>query len=140
MDDGAVLRRPVGWWLKEADRMLDGAFDDALGAHGLGRRDWQVLTSLGRGPVPRPELVASLASFDPVEVLGEVLDELQGRGWVVESAGRLELTPAGREQERALAPLVDQVRQRVAAALPQDDYVQLVSLLARLVSGLRAAG
>lgn len=137
MDDEAALRRPIGWWLKEADSALNDAFDAALGPHGVGWRGWQVLTTLARGGVLRAELLTSLASFDPVPVVDEVIDDLCARGWAEESAGVLELTAAGRSQEQALAPVVDAVRQQGAVALPQDDYVQLVSLLARLVSGLR---
>jgi DNA-binding MarR family transcriptional regulator len=133
-----ALARPVGWWLKEADAALDAAFDAALEGAGVDRRGWQVLASLARAPTTRADLIAALAGFDPPAAVGRVLDDAIGRGWVEESAGLLQLTSAGRAQQQAVAPRVDGVREQVSAALPQDDYVLLVGLLARLVEGVRA--
>lgn len=96
-----------------------------------------MLASLSKGPVNRAELVASLASFDPPAVIDEVLDRLQAQGWVEESGDLVLLTQAGSRQQEALGPLIDGVRQQIAAALPQDDYIALVGLLARLVTALR---
>jgi hypothetical protein len=133
-----ALARPVGWWLKEADAALNAAFDAALEGTGVDRRGWQVLASLARGPVSRADLVASLAGFDPPAAVNAVLDDAVGRGWVEETDGSLQLTVDGLVQQQALAPRVDGVRATVSAALPQDDYVLLVTLLARLVEGVRA--
>ena len=138
MGDAQVPRRPVGWWLKEADALLDAAFDAALDGTGVDRRGWQLLATLARAPMRRGELLASLASFDPPQVLGRVLDEVVSRGWVEETDGVLRLTTVGSAQQQAVGPRVEEVRSKVSAALPQADYVQLISLLARLVEGLRS--
>jgi hypothetical protein len=128
--------RPIGWWLKEADARLDAAFDHSLAAHGVDRRGWQVLATLAGQPTSRDEIVAVLAPFDPPAVVDAVVSGLIARGWVEGAGDRLRLTSAGQRQRRELAPLVDQVRQRVAAALPNDDYVALIRLLQRLVDAL----
>ena len=67
-----------------------------------------------------------------------VLDGVLEWGWVEESGDLLYLTGAGSVQQEALVPRVQDVRNRVSAVLPQEDHVQLVSLLARLVAGLRS--
>jgi len=131
-----ALSRPIGWWLKEADARLDAAFNSALKGKDMDRRGWQVLASLSQGPTRHAELVTALASFDSPAMVEEVIDHLMSRGWVEESADVLMLTPAGARQQEALAVVVDGVRQVVGAALSQDDYVLLVDLLARLVTGL----
>ena len=97
---------------------------------------WQVLATLARSPTPRADVVGSLASFDDPRTVEAVIDRLEERGWLEESAGALRLTPTGADEQAALAPLVGDIRQLVAAALPEDDYVALVRLLARLVAGL----
>lgn len=137
MSDDQALTRPIGWWLKEADAQIDAAFDGTLQGTGVDRRGWQVLASLSKSPMRRAELVASLASFDPSSVVEQVLDHLRSQGWVEQSSGRLQLTEAGVRQQESLAPLIDGVRQRIAAALPQEEYAALVGLLARLVAALR---
>ncbi|HEU0101281.1 MAG TPA: MarR family winged helix-turn-helix transcriptional regulator [Mycobacteriales bacterium] len=137
MNDDRLLRRPIGWWLKEADARLDAAFDASLGVRGVERRVWQVLATIARSAATRREVVAGLASFDALTVVNGVVDDLRERGWVAESPdGMLRLTPAGAREQQALAPLVEDVRHMVAAALPEEDYVTLVRLLARLVEAL----
>ncbi len=132
------MSRPVGWWLKEADASLDAALDAALKGTDVDRREWQVLATLARGPVKRSTLLAALASFDPPEVLDRVLGGVLARGWVEESGDVLGLTGEGSAQQQAVRPRVQEVRSRVSEVLPQEDYVQLLSLLARLVNGLRS--
>ena len=129
--------RPVGWWLKTADRTLDDAFDAALAGTGADRRRWQVLASLAGGPVPRADVVASLAPFEPAEAIGPVVDDLGAQGLVAEDAGLLSLTAAGAARHAELVPLVGSVRERVAAALPPERYGLLLELLEELVVGLR---
>ncbi len=136
MTDDQLLKRPVGWWLKEADARLDAAFDAALAGRDVDRRGWQVLASLARGSTPRRDLVGRLSPFDEPARVGAVVDALIKRGWVGEAQGVLQLTSQGATAQAALAPLVDQVRSAVAQALPGDDYVTLVRLLARLVAAL----
>jgi hypothetical protein len=136
MSDERALSRPIGWWLKEADVLLDAAFDQALEGEEVDRRDWQVLASLSTGAKIRDDVVAGLSPFDPPAVVEDVIRRLCGRGWVQDQAATLQLTPAGVERQQSLAPRVRAVRHRIAAALPQDDYVALVGLLARLVDAL----
>ena len=136
MSHDDALRRPIGWWLKHADAGLDAAFETALRGHAVGRRGWQVLTTLVRSPTTRADLVAALADFDDPAAIEQVVVDLERRGLIEESDSQLCVTPAGAEQHAVLAPLVDGVRRRVATALPDDDYVRLVGLLARLAAAL----
>jgi hypothetical protein len=136
MSDQRASTRPVGWWLKEADSRLDAAFDSALEGTKVDRRSWQVLASLSRGSMRSAELVTALASFDPPAVVEEVVARLSSYGWIEESADVVLLTQAGAEQHERLGTRVDSVRQQVAVALPQDEYVALIGLLSRLVTAL----
>ena len=134
--DARAFGRPIGWWLKEADALLDAAFEDGLRGTGVDRRGWQVLASLVKGAADRKDLVAALASFDPPAVVDGVIDGLLGMGWIEQSPAGLSLSPAGVEHQLALAPAVDVVRQQISAGLPPADYEALISLLARLVAAL----
>ena len=129
--------RPLGWWLKEADARLDDAFDRTFAAVGRTRREWQVLSTLASGPTAAEDLVAALSSFASEGEVAGMVDALTERGEVAATDRTLRLTAAGGRTHAELATLVADVRQRVSAALPQDDYVALVRLLARLVDGLR---
>lgn len=134
VNDEQILRRPIGWWLKEADSRLDAAFDSALSTHGVDRRAWQVLATLSGAATARTAVIAALAAFDEPAVVEAVIDDLHRRGWVEESDGLLTLTSEGTREQGVLPPLVDDVRRQVVAALPEDEYITLVRLLARLVA------
>jgi hypothetical protein len=136
MNDDEVLARPVGWWLEEAGARVDAAFDQALEGSSVNRRGWQVLSVLAGQPTSRADLAASLASFDAPAGVQRVVGELGDRGWVEEQEGLLWLTPAGEQGQADLASLVDRVREQVRSALPPEDYLTLVRLLARLTEAL----
>jgi hypothetical protein len=139
VDDGGP-QRPVGWWVKRVDGLLDAAFEQALAGVGATRREWQMLSSLEAGPVPAAGLLRSLGPFGDAEELAVQLDQLVGRGLVERSAGTLTLAPAGEARLAALRPAVGRVRGLVADTLPGDDYPALIGLLTRLAQGLAARG
>lgn len=136
MAEEQATERPIGWWLKQADARLDAAFDLAVTDLGADRRGWQILSVLAVRPTAVATVIAALAAFDSEAAVTAALEDLTAKGMVEQDAGMLRLTLDGARQHAALGPNVDAVRQRVREALPNDDYVALVELLARLVAAL----
>ena len=137
MTEDQPTRRPIGWWVKEADAQLEQAFDRAFTAVGRTRREWQVLNTLSERDNAPDDLVAAFAPFASRETVLTVVDGLVARGEVSATDDALRLTEAGARTRAELASSVARIRERVTAALPGDDYRTLVSLLARLVQGLQ---
>lgn len=75
------LRRPIGWWLKRVDGLLDLGFEATLGARDVSRRQWQILNGLIEG-TPPAELLASLTVFEASGGVHEALASLVERGWL----------------------------------------------------------
>jgi hypothetical protein len=75
--------RPIGYWLKNLDRLIDARFERQLGDAGLSRREWQLLNLLEDGPRSVPELHTELEPFlqDAPDDLQDALSGLVGRGW-----------------------------------------------------------
>ncbi len=48
--------KPIGYWLKHLDNLLERQFDATLADLDIGRRHWQLLNTLSRGPASREEL------------------------------------------------------------------------------------
>jgi DNA-binding MarR family transcriptional regulator len=140
VNEDQPTRRPIGWWLKEADARLERAFDAAFLAAGRTRREWQVLNTLSDRPTSTEDLVGALAPFASRNDILSVVDALMARGEVRLTDGTLRVTEDGARAHAELASSVAQVRERVTAALPGDDYGTLVRLLARLVEGLPDQG
>lgn len=135
MDGGRGRReRPLGWWLKEADGRIDGAFDRALGLRGLDRRRWQVLASLARGSMAQADVAAALSRFDDDAEIAEIVTDLVARGLVHRDADdRLQLSGRGVRVQQEAAREVGVIRDRVGAALGEAGYEELIDLLMQLV-------
>jgi DNA-binding MarR family transcriptional regulator len=124
---GMEAQRPIGWWVKRLDALLEQAVDSAVAGEGLTRRHWQVLHSLADDAGPEGDLRSTLADF--TGDVGAVVTDLVGRGWVQRSADDgLALTPEGR---------AGQVRRHVADGLSAAEYEQTVRILSRMVDNVR---
>lgn len=91
--------KPIGYYLKALDALIDEHFARSLSAHELTRRDWQVLNSLAlQGPLTRQTLGRLLGPFwEPgARTLDEVVHALADRGRITADGDTLALTTAGR--------------------------------------------
>ena len=132
-------RRPIGFWLKLVDRLLDEGFERLLDGAGLTRRHWQVLTALQTGPVTGQELDARLAPFldEREPTTGPVVDDLAGRGWATRTAdGRAAVTPAGAAAHERLLADVSAHRRRVTDGITAEEFRATVAALERMATNL----
>jgi DNA-binding MarR family transcriptional regulator len=128
-------QRPIGWWVKRLDALLEQAVDLAVAGEGLTRRHWQVLHSLSEGPGREDDLRSVLADF-PGDI-GTVVTELVERKWVQRSAGDVvALTADGRSAHDRVAAAVGQVRRHVADGLSAEEYEQTVRVLGRMAENV----
>lgn len=135
-------RRPIGYWLKHLDRLIEDTFDRTLAGAGVTRRHWQTLNTLARESASREKLDSALDPFvraDPGG-LATVLDDLVRRGWVqIIDDGRLSLTPAGAAAHQTVQEEVDRTRQLVLTNVTADEYAQTIDVLQRMAATLEAA-
>src|SRR5690349_5377317 len=112
-------QRPIGFWVRTVDRLIDEQFAAAAAETGLTRRQWQILNVLAEhpGPAGRETVVVALAPF---LAPGEALDEhLAGiTELVTVRPAVLELTPIGRARlDQVRERSVQRLRDRVASGL-----------------------
>jgi hypothetical protein len=133
-----TARRPIGFWLKLVDRLLDEGFDRLLGGAGLTRRHWQALTALQSGPATVQELDATLAPFldDQEPTTRPVLDDLAARGWAAWAEERAVATPAGTAAHGELLAAVSAHRQRVTDGITAEEYRATLAVLQRMAANL----
>ena len=134
--------RPLGWWLKHVDALLDRSFEATIRARNVSRRQWQILNGLAEG-TPAKELLDSLTVFESAAGVQAALDALDRRGWVnigdaddVASDGAVQLSDEGREQHAHISADVRAMRTAVTEGLSADDYRAVVSGLARIADNL----
>ncbi|MCU1440526.1 MAG: transcriptional regulator [Rhodoglobus sp.] len=135
--------RPIGFWLKLVDRLIDEQFAATLDEHGVTRRQWQLLNVLARENATVEQLDAAVAPFlsaatddSPAESSAEHLTELIDSAWVAATADGYELTERGRTAFEKLEEVVAQQRTLMAEGVSPDEYQQTVGVLERMARNL----
>jgi hypothetical protein len=131
--------KPIGYWLKHLDRLIEDRFDATLGAEGLSRRHWQLLNVLHAGPASTADIGESLRPFWTEGDLtpDEVAAELVRRGWAaVADDGRWTLTADGVARHAEVAAKVQTDRRAIADGISADEYARTVGTLRRMAENL----
>jgi DNA-binding MarR family transcriptional regulator len=135
----AADRRPIGFWLKLVDRLIDDSFDALLGQAGLTRRLWQVLSALWGGPATVEQLDTGLAPFLDVAqpTVDPVVEDLSARGWTTRTGdGRVTITEAGVAAHADLLARVSENRRRLTAGIAAEEYAATIGVLRRMAANL----
>lgn len=130
--------RPIGFWVKLVDRLLDERLAQTLAPHQLDRRRWQVLNLLDRAPRTLTDLARELDPFvhDDLDALHAAVDALVDRGLVDRSGEQLTLSDAGRSALRRAHDDVAADRRVVTRGLDLDAYTATVASLEAMARNL----
>lgn len=135
-------QRPIGFWLKLVDRLLDEQFAATLDEHGVTRRQWQLLNVLSRGPSTVSQLDEAIAPFLTLDADGatesssEHLTELIESAWVDATATGYEITERGSAAFNRLADVVAENRSLVTRGVSESEYHSTISVLERMANNL----
>jgi len=135
----ATEERPIGFWLKLVDQLVDEQFGASFEEHGLTRRQWQMMNLLTNGPATGPELSDQLRPFFPPVETGtsaELIDELVDSGWVAVRDGQYSLTELGTRSLENLRGAVERIRGQLTEEVSEEEYTALVSVLKRMAGNL----
>ena len=132
-------QRPIGYWLKHVDRMIDERFASTLEEHGVTRRQWQLLTVLSRGGATVDQLDTAVAPFlsaadneSSTEHLGELIES----GWVSSTETGFQITDRGLTAYTRLAEVVEANREIATEGINTEDYNTMVATLERVARNL----
>ena len=131
--------RPIGFWLKLVDRLIDEQFASTLEEHGVTRRQWQLLNVLSREPATVAQLDAAVAPFlsaDDGETSADHLSELVESAWVTATPTGYELTERGAGALTRLAGVVATQRTVMTAGVTEEEYEQTISVLERVARNM----
>ena len=130
-------QRPIGYWLKLLDNLIEKQFATTLDEHGVTRRQWQLLNVLARSNASIEQLDEAIAPFlDGAESAAEHLSELIESAWVDATADGYELTDRGRTAFSTLAEVVGKQRAAVAQGIDEGEYAATVGVLERMARNL----
>ena len=127
--------RPIGFWLKLVDGLLDKRLEASLGD--LSRRHWQVLNVVRQGRASQDEIDTRVRPFIGSEgtTAREVAD-LQQRGWLASGPAMLELTELGTYEFARLFELVSADRTTLMIGIAPEEYASTMSVLERMARNM----
>jgi len=137
-------RRPLGYWLKVLDRLIEDNLNRVLAVEGLHRRHWQTMNLLApgpdfdragqRGPATKEAIAERLRPFwtGSTVAVDEVIEELVRRGWITSEEPH-GLTPAGEAAHAALAQSVDWTGRQIRDGVTTERYADTVEVLCHMV-------
>ena len=135
--------RPIGFWLKLVDRLIDEQFASTLEEHGVTRRQWQLLGVLSIEPATVEQLDAAVAPFlsappgeSEPESSVEHLTELIDSAWVDATPTGYELTERGRVAFDKLAEVVAVNRTAATEGLTPEQYTETLAVLEKVARNL----
>ncbi|MFH9225433.1 MarR family winged helix-turn-helix transcriptional regulator [Streptomyces lydicus] len=136
--------KPIGFYLKHLDALINREFHEALADRDLTRRHWQVLHNLATyGPHDAATLTDKLRPFwgEGAVTLEAVTTDLEARGWIACDApsGTFAATTEGNRAHTEVEALVRATRGRLMAGLTDDEYLGTVTVLARMCDNLEAS-
>ena len=136
------LQRPIGYWLKLLDGLIEGTFDRTLAPERLERRHWQLLNTLSHAPHNRTALARMLQPFltEGAISLDTVIGDLERREWIARGPdGTYHVTAAGEAAHARLAARVQAMRRQILNGLTTDEYQATVHTLRRMAENLQTA-
>jgi DNA-binding MarR family transcriptional regulator len=131
--------RPIGYWLKLVDQLIDDRFDDTLEEHGVTRRQWQLLGALSREDATLEQLNAEIAPFldaDSEDSSATHLAELVESGWITLSGDMYSISEQGRVAYDRLSTVVQGIRDAVSDGFDDEEYAATLSALERMARNL----
>ena len=132
-------RRPVDFWLRLLDRLINEHFGMILDEHGVTRRQWEVMNLLSRGSASHDELAEALAPFHrevQARTLTDELAELEDSGWLLRREQVYELTERGQTSYQRLEPVLRATDEEIARGISAEDYATMLVVLERMAINL----
>src|SRR5258708_17373105 len=129
-----ATERPIGYWLKHLDRLIEAAAERTFAEEMLTRRHWQTMNVLREFPQDVVGLTRAIRPFwGPGAItLDEVTGELARQGWLTQDdAERYTPTPAGQAGHAAVETKVHDIRSAFLTGLTEHAYHPTLPLLSR---------
>lgn len=130
--------RPLGYWVKHLDTLLEESLDRVLARSGIRRRHWQVLSVLRDGPQTRAQVAEAMLAFWVAASVTQtdVVDDLVRRGWAEIDGDLYTLTADGEEAYSRVSLDVATLRAQVTDGFSAEEYTRVVEALARMAANL----
>ncbi|MEU1850665.1 MarR family transcriptional regulator [Streptomyces sp. NPDC019990] len=136
-DDAELVNQPIGYWTWAANKTLTAYVRGRLAAIGITQPQWWVLHQVlhSENGATREEVIgAQQANLDVgAGIVADVNLLVERQLLVLDGAGRLQITDAGRALHRRAAETQRANRALVHAGITDDEYLITLKVLQRMM-------
>ena len=134
---------PIGYWLKQADKLLTEKINEVQAAGGIPRFEWQVLNLIHEaGCTSKEQIFEIMYTFVDAPGLDDIIRHLLERGWIDQfgdsgcDPAEFQITEEGQSQHENLLARQKEIRQRAMQGITGEEYATGIRILQRIVSNL----
>ena len=130
--------RPIGFWLRLVDRLLEERFAGVLEEHGVTRGQWQLLNVVSNGGATAEVVERAVEPFTTADgtPVSAQLAELIESGWVELRGTEYGLTKRGEIAHDRLAEVIGELRTHSTEGISDEDYASTLTTLERMARNL----
>lgn len=129
--------KPIGYWLKEADKLITEKVNENLAKYNLTRFHWQVLNTIkNKDAITKAEILHLLQNFIDENKLNQILDDFQKRIWIKEDSD-IQITEEGKNAFKEILESQQQTRVQLFEGLTMEEYETTIKVLKQVVKNAR---
>jgi hypothetical protein len=130
--------RPIDFWLKLVDTLINERFSALLEEHGVSRHQWELMRLLSTGNATQQQLDEDLAPFLAASSTPTVdqLAELADSGWVDQHGDDYALSERGATAFERLSAAVNRANEAITQDVEAADFDTALRVLERMAVNL----
>lgn len=136
--------KPIGYWLKEADKLITAKVNENLAKYNLTRFHWQVLNTIkNKDTVTKEEIFQLLQNFIDENQLQQILNDFSSRNWIIQREdGKLnqsfiQMTEEGNRSFKEILEAQQKTRKQLFEGLTMEDYETTIRVLKQVVENAK---
>lgn len=130
--------KPIGWYLKEADKRITAFLNDEFSDLSISCYQWMIMRRIAEdGSINTWQYFQELKSYITVQQFGEIIQSLTERGWISVSAeDKSVFTAAGEEAYQQIGQLQQDRNARMLNGISEEEYKGMLSVLNRIIENI----
>ncbi|TWW00611.1 MarR family winged helix-turn-helix transcriptional regulator [Chitinophaga pinensis] len=130
--------KPLGWYLKEADKRITAFLNDEFADLSISRHHWMIMQRIAdEGSIVTWEFFQEIKSTVSVQQFGEIIQSMLDRGWVTVSVeDKCIFTAEGMEAYRQIGIMQQERSGRMLNGITEAEYNLMISVLNRIIGNI----
>lgn len=131
--------KPIGYWIKEADKAITNKVNSGLKQFGITRFHWQVLNLIKENEsITEEKILNILGNFINSKQLTTILDDFIQKSWITDAhqlgkSKLIQLTEKGKKAFDEIFSVQQKVRMQLFEGLTQEEYDTTINVLKTVV-------